>query len=910
MLFSHKKHISICPKTEKPIKNSSGLGYLLKLLCPITGLLALAWFLIRVIPKPSRATYPCQRVAFPLASSFIIWLMGMAASAAAYHKAKRSLARARYITAAICIFASVAFIWMAMSSDKQAPASAHEPIVANAPIGVAKGIHPGRVAWIWDPNATNWSGATTAPFYFENVCTDQQVVNSMFSKSLRALTGEVTDKAAWDAIFRNFNQQMGRGNVGYTAGEKIAIKINFVLMLGKTTGALDSYNYDNVETSPQLTIALLKQLTETAGVDPCNICIGDPMNCMPDIWYNVVGPNCPNVVYLTKNGVSLSGRTPETTDYNAPFYWSDPCASHFSGVTNQDYIPTHLSQATYFINFATLKSHNSAGITVGGKNHYGSLRAPNATGYYNMHWSRPHCADTPTLPEVPGIGHYRAIVDLLAHPKLGGKTMLTLVDGLYAGRSYNSVTTKWFKQPFNSDWPSSVFLSQDRVAIDSVCFDFMDYEWDAAPTDISGYPQISGTDDYLHEAALIPDPCSGVHYDPNHDGGIGITESLGVHEHWNNATDRQYSRNLGTSNGIELVKYAPGWPDISGDGRVDFADFVRLANAWRSTTGNANYDANCDISSTPGDGVIDEKDLAVLCQNWLADFNSELVMPGALPQVVYSAPSINFEGPTWDPGSHKLFFTRRTGTYQILRLDDFNTVYLWMNPSSQTNGTIMSNDGRLLCCDENPKQISSRGIGPNGPTDTIVLADTSDGFTKQPNDLCQLVNGNIYFTTPIWDSSPPSSQGVWLLEPNSAVRQVDGSLYQPNGIITSLDETKLYVSAGSTTTSYQKWWRFNIDPNGNLSNATVFFNPSSAPDRSNVPDGMTIDERGNLYFAGLGGVWIVSPAGVQLNFISMGTNSPFNVCFGGPDGRTLYMTCKNGVYSLQMAVRGGEATSW
>ena len=194
-------------------------------------------------------------------------------------------------------------------------------------------------------------------------------------------------------------------------------------------------------------------------------------------------------------------------------------------------------------------------------------------------------------------------------------------------------------------------------------------------------------------------------------------------------------------------------------------------------------------------------------------------------------------------------------------------------------------------------------------SDTQVLADTSDGFTKPPNDLCQLTNGNIYFTTPVWDSSPPSSQGVWLRKPNGTVTQVNGTLYQPNGIITSLDETKLYVSAGSTNTAYQQWWVFDINPDGTLSSGSVFFDPTSPPSTSNVPDGMTIDEFGNLYFTGLGGVWIVSPDGVELDFIPVA--NPFNIAFGGINGRTLYITTGNGkLYSLAMCVRGGESTSW
>jgi gluconolactonase len=222
---------------------------------------------------------------------------------------------------------------------------------------------------------------------------------------------------------------------------------------------------------------------------------------------------------------------------------------------------------------------------------------------------------------------------------------------------------------------------------------------------------------------------------------------------------------------------------------------------------------------------------------------------------------------------------------------------------------IISLDGRLLCCDESPRQISSHRIDPCGPGDSQILADANDGFTKPPNDLCQLKNGNIYFTTPIWDSSPPSTQGVWLLKPDGTVTMVNNALYQPNGIITSLDETKLYVSAGSTVASNQKWWVFDINPDGTLSAGSIFFDPTSAPDRTNVPDGMTIDELGNLYFTGLGGVWIVSPAGEQLDFISL-PNAPFNIAFGGPNGRTLYMTCKNKVYSLAMCVRGGELSSW
>jgi gluconolactonase len=222
---------------------------------------------------------------------------------------------------------------------------------------------------------------------------------------------------------------------------------------------------------------------------------------------------------------------------------------------------------------------------------------------------------------------------------------------------------------------------------------------------------------------------------------------------------------------------------------------------------------------------------------------------------------------------------------------------------------FLSLEGRMLACDESTKQLTSMRIDESGPADIQVLADTSDGFTKMPNDLCQLSNGNIYFTTPAWDGSGASAQGVWLIEPDGTVTRVNNTINQPNGVLNSLDEKKLYVSAGSTVTAYQQWWVFDINPDGTLSAPSVFFDPVSPPDTSNVPDGMTIDELGNLYFAGLGGVWIVSPEGQQLGFIDT-PQSILNVAFGGPNGKTLYMTCQHKVYSLAMNVRGGANHSW
>jgi hypothetical protein len=453
------------------------------------------------------------------------------------------MSKARYVVAAICVVASVAFIWAAMSTSNQKLILAHEPQVGNAPLGFGKGVNPGRVVWIHDPDATDWvyTSQYQSEHWFESEHTDQEVVSRMMSRAIRALAGESTDEEAWDAIFRYFNRQRGKGNVGYTSGEKIGIKINHTLSCGADPEIMDKnpwwgdYYMNYIDNSPQLTIALLRQLIDNAGVAPGDISIGDPGRIMPNYWYDMVEQSCPGVVYIAR--VGGMGRT-ESSWSDVEFYWSDPCSAHWAGVSEQDYIPTHFAEADYFINFPILKSHSRGGITACGKNFYGSLirnpdgsisyglPGPDPDAWYSMHT---------TLPDLtPGMGNYRCIVDLMGHPELGGKTLLCLVDALFSGIDWCGVPVEWDMSPFNGDWPSSIFVSQDQVAVDSVGFDFLYTEWD-------DYPHMSGTDDYLHEAALIPDPCSGTNYDPNGDGEL--TESLGVHEHWNNPADKQYRAN-------------------------------------------------------------------------------------------------------------------------------------------------------------------------------------------------------------------------------------------------------------------------------------------------------------------------------------------------------------------------------
>ncbi len=595
MLLLRKKSVSSgCPKTGKFHTRGQNSRWLVWIF-PLTGFVAFIWLLVRVLPKPSRATYPCQRVAFPLASGFIIWLIGLAGSVSALRKAKRYRTQARFVLCAVFIAGSVGCVWLALSSTEEKVTLAAEQ-TSNAPLGVAQGVHPGRVVWIHDPNATDWDGYSSPEHWYDGNHTDQAVVDRMISRAIRGLAGESSDAAAWDAIFRNFNRSRGKGDVGYTAGEKIGIKINNTMCYNANTSTFEqrSGNKNRIDNSPQMTISLLSQLVNVAGVDQADITIGDPGRIMPNFYYDIVYPMFPNVCYMASHG----GHGPtQSTFSNVEFYWSTSAANG----KRQDYIPRSFAEEDYMINFAILKSHDSGGITVCGKNHYGSLlRNPNGTlegqqyDYYDMHDSLPSNRG--------GMGHYRALVDLMGHPELGGKTVLYLIDGLFAGQNWDSRPVKWNMAPFYDDWPSSVFISQDPVAIDSVCCDFLQAEW-------NDYPHYDGADDYLHEAALAGNPPSGTFYDPNNDG-IGLA-SLGTHEHWNNSYYKQYSRNLDVGDGIELT--SPLSADFNGDGVVDCEDLTTLMDQWQQTSELLS----ADIAPGPsGDGIVDMEDLVLFTDYW------------------------------------------------------------------------------------------------------------------------------------------------------------------------------------------------------------------------------------------------------------------------------------------------------
>jgi hypothetical protein len=552
----------------------------------VLGFFSLLWFLIRVIPKPSRAAYPCQRMAFPLASGFVIWLMHLTVLTVIVGKV-RSLLRYRRRLGLLFCAAMVAIAVVYNIHSIAGDGSWYEPSdPALSPVGTPRGIHPGRVAWNYNPNATDWDGVTGN--WHEYM--DMVQVERMLSSVLTDLTGAGSDADAWDQLFRYYNQNHGKGDAGYQTNETIVIKLN----LNGSTG-------NRQITAPEVVLALVRQLVNNAGIDDARITFYDATRDIPDVIYDLCKAEFPDVHFADLYGGS--GREQVQKDLSVEIDWSDdleaPTEIGKSG--HPSYLPTCVTQADYFINLANLKGHTLGGITVCAKNHFGSFmcdpvaggnvaQVPKSAGLH------PYIAvhDFGTIGtswgfEKRAMETYNPMVDLMGHADLGGKTVLYLIDGLYAMQS-QSVTLddagKWQSKPFCDDdgWSSSLFASQDPVAIDSVALDFLRSE----PTiqEYSGVMDAGDTvDNYLHEAAEADSPSSGTFYDP--EGDAVRMASLGVHEHWNNPVERLYSGNYSPGTGIELV--GPHLlPDIDFDGLPN--DWERL---YYGGPTNANPDALC-----------------------------------------------------------------------------------------------------------------------------------------------------------------------------------------------------------------------------------------------------------------------------------------------------------------------------
>ncbi|MGE5497852.1 MAG: DUF362 domain-containing protein [Syntrophothermus sp.] len=552
------KFAKLCPKTGR-FRGFRPLNGLSRLLYPVIGLAALVWILMRVIPKPSRINYPCIRTAMPLASGLISYIALITVSAISFFRSGKKFYRtpAYYLGAVLIFGLSSSYINdSGYNSEDIHPVYPTVKNISGVPIGEAKGIFPGRVVWVHNPDATNENcdPKSYGNSYYNTGNSSQAVIDAMVSSAIRSITGKKNDSDAWQAIFEYHNNTRGKGKTGYKAGEKIFIKINATstwsgnFNTSDLTPVKNSY-YGISETSPQVVLSVLRQLIKTAGVAQSDIYVGDPMKHIYKHMYDLLHGEFPDVHYLDHNG--YAGREQFVKSNVRTLYFSDNGTVLRSNGTSGDpvigdNIYAVIPESEYVLNIPMLKGHRYAGITMFAKNNFGSVETDDAS-HLHMGLVAPDAVNAARQ----GFGMYRVQVDLMAHNLLGQKNLIYLCDALWATEYELAVPVKWKMQPFNNDWMSSLFISFDPVAIESVGLDFLRAEF-TKERGLSTYSQMVGTEDYLRQAADSANWPKGIKYNPDHSNKY--FSSLGVYEHWNDPVNKQYSRNLGLNEGIELIK--------------------------------------------------------------------------------------------------------------------------------------------------------------------------------------------------------------------------------------------------------------------------------------------------------------------------------------------------------------------
>ena len=252
------------------------------------------------------------------------------------------------------------------------------------------------------------------------------------------------------------------------------------------------------------------------------------------------------------------------------------------------------------------------------------------------------------------------------------------------------------------------------------------------------------------------------------------------------------------------------------------------------------------------------------------------------------------EGPTSDAQGN-VYFTDQPND-RIMEWNVTGKLSVFLQPCGRSNGLSFDSKGVLWACADEKNEIWM--IDQKKKVSQFPLKYNSN-LLNGPNDLWIAADGGIFFTDPYYQrewwthkSMPQDLQAVYYLSPDhKTLTRVINDLVQPNGIVGTPDGKTLFVA----DIGGNKTWSYTINYDHSLSNKKFFCDLGS--------DGMTIDSEGNIYLTG-NGVTIFDKTGKQTRHIDIPESWTANVCFGGADMKTLFITASKGLYSIRTRVAG------
>lgn len=297
---------------------------------------------------------------------------------------------------------------------------------------------------------------------------------------------------------------------------------------------------------------------------------------------------------------------------------------------------------------------------------------------------------------------------------------------------------------------------------------------------------------------------------------------------------------------------------------------------------------------------------------------NEVVGPN--PKIFKLAEGFKFtEGPIWmkdgnyllfsDPNSNIIYKYKPAGNavgeLSVFRIQSGYSgadVAEYGQPGS--NGLTVDRKGRLTINEHGNHRVVR--VEKDGKQ--TVLADSYEGRRlNSPNDLVYRSDGTLFFTDPPFGLpkffDDPRKElpfsGVYSIY-NGKLQLISTDFTGPNGIALSPDEKYLYV--GNWDEKKKVVMRYEVNPDGTLKNGKIFFNMTSAPGVEAL-DGIKVDQKGNLYVSGPGGLWIISSGAVHLGTI-IAPKHIHNMAWGDEDGKTLYLCAQSGLYRMRLNIPG------